>query len=323
MPQFSDDLFLGTSQTFMGIAQGAITNTIAGSITTTTMTVTQLLSGEPITVGQFVSGTGVTAGSYVTAFVTGTGGVGTYTVSASSSATGAITIYGSGNALLGDPAPMDLGVGPLGRVYVFDVIPQTASTSNIAATQTPTGASNLTLTAGAGVRSVTNKSGTTVFQLDCPRAVAVSLVTGGTARAYTITGFDYYGQAMSEVITSVAAATTNGKKAFYQIVSISGAGGSVTAVTVGTTTLLGLPVRVIDGGYLCHVGWNGGFAVDTGSLVVAATATATTTTGDVRGTFSPSTAPDGIKRLVLGIMLSGIAVGPNSTRTGALGVTQA
>ena len=323
MPQFSDDLFLGSSQTFMGIAQGAITNTFAGSITTTTMTVTQLLSGEPIVLGQFVSGTGVTAGSYVTAFGTGTGGTGTYTVSASSSATGAITIYGAGNAYLGDPAPMDLGVGPLGRVYVFDVVPQTASTSNIAATQTPAAAGNLTLTAGAGVKLITRGDGVTVYQLDCPRAVSVSLVTGGTARAYTISGYDYYGQAMSEVITSVAAATTNGKKAFYQITSISGAGASTTAVTVGTTQLLGLPVRVIDGGYIAHVGWNGGFALDTGTLAVAVTATATTTTGDVRGTFSPSSAPDGIKRLILGIMLPAIAVGPNATRTGALGVTQA
>jgi hypothetical protein len=56
---------------------------------------------------------------------------------------------------------------------------------------------------------------------------------------------------------------------------------------------------------------------------VAATVPATTTTGDVRGTFSPSNAPDGIKRLVIGIMLPAIAVGPQATRTGALGVTQA
>ena len=321
--QISDDLFLGTAQTFMGLANSSIENTVAGSITTTTLTVTQLLSGEPITLGQYVSGTGVTAGSYVTAFLTGVGGAGTYTVSASSSATGAITIYGSGNAYLGNPAPMDVGVGPVGRVYVFDVIPQTASTSNIAATQTPTGAGNLTLTAGAGVRVTTLADGTSAYQLDCPRAVSVSLVTGGTARAYTVTGYDYYGQAMSEVITSVAAATTNGKKAFYQISAVSGAGASTTAVTVGATQLLGLPVRVIDGGYICHVGWNGGFAVDTGNFAAAATATATTTTGDVRGTFSPSTAPDGIKRLVLGIMLPAIAAGPNATRTGALGVTQA
>jgi hypothetical protein len=128
---------------------------------------------------------------------------------------------------------------------------------------------------------------------------------------------------MSEVITSVASATTNGKKAFYQITSVSGAGASTTAVTVGTTQLIGLPVRVIDGSYICHVGWNSAFALDTGTLALAATMPATTTTGDVRGTFSPSSVPDGIKRLVIGIMLSGIAVGPNSTRVGALGVTQA
>jgi hypothetical protein len=323
MPQFSDDLFLGSAPTFMGTNKVANTSTFTGSVTTTTMTVTAMLSGDPIVLGQYVDGTGITNGSYITAFGTGIGGVGTYTVSASSAATGSITITASGNAGLNDPSAMDLGVGPLGRIYVFDVVPQAAATSNIAATQTPTGAGNLTLTAGAGVQSVVRSDGVTVLQLDCPRAVAVSLVVGGTARAYTISGYDYYGQPMSEVITSVAAATTNGKKAFYQIVSISGAGASTTAITVGTTQLIGLPVRVTDGGYLCHVGWNGGFALDTGTLAVAATATATTTTGDVRGTFSPSTAPDGIKRLVLGIMLPGIAVGPNSTRTGALGVTQA
>jgi hypothetical protein len=87
--------------------------------------------------------------------------------------------------------------------------------------------------------------------------------------------------------------------------------------------LLGIPVRVTSGVYLCHVGWSTGFAIDSGNLAAADTATATTTTGDVRGTFSPSSAPDGIKRLILGIMLPAISVGPNATRTGALGVTQA
>ena len=323
MPQFSDDLFLGSAPTFMGTGNTRTSASVTGSIATTVLTVTAVLSGDPLVVGQYIDGSGVTDGTYITSFGTGTGGVGTYNVSTSQTAS-STTIYAAGNALLGDPSPMDLGVGPLGRVYVFDVIPQAASTSNIAATQTPAAAGNLTLTAGAGVQRVVRADGVVVYQLDCPRAVAVSLVTGGTARAYTISGYDYYGQAMSEVITSVAAATTNGKKAFYQITSISGAGGgSVTAVTVGTTQLIGLPVRVIDGGYLCHVGWNGGFALDTGTLAVAVTTAATTTTGDVRGTFSPSSAPDGIKRLVLGIMLAGIAVGPNATRTGALGVTQA
>ena len=322
MPQFSDDLFLGSAPTFIGTGNTRTSALVTGSIATTVLTVTAVLSGDQLIVGQYIDGTGVTDGTYITAFGTGTGGIGTYTVSVSQTAS-STTITASGNGSLNDPSPMDLGVGPVGRIYVFDVIPQAASTTNIAASQTPTGASNLTLTAGAGVRSVTRIDGTTALQLDCPRAVAVSLVVGGTARAYTISGYDYYGQAMSEVITSVAAATTNGKKAFYQIVSIAGAGASTTAVTVGTTQLIGLPVRVIDGGYLARIGYNGVSAIDAGTFAAAATATATTTTGDVRGTYSPSSAPDGIKRLVIGILLAGIAVGPNSTRTGALGVTQA
>jgi len=43
----------------------------------------------------------------------------------------------------------------------------------------------------------------------------------------------------------------------------------------------------------------------------------------VRGTLTPSSAPDGVKRLVVGVFVPGIAVGPNATRLGALGVTQA
>ena len=123
MPQFSDDLFLGPAQTYMGVGNTNIEAVFLGSVTTTTLTITQQLSGDPIVLGQYISGTGITAGSYVTAFVTGTGGAGTYTVSASSSATGSINVFASGNALLGDPAPMELGVGPMGRTFMWDVIP--------------------------------------------------------------------------------------------------------------------------------------------------------------------------------------------------------
>ena len=50
------------------------------SIAATTMTVTSVASGT-IKVGMGISGSGVTAGTTVTAFVTGSGGTGTYTVS--------------------------------------------------------------------------------------------------------------------------------------------------------------------------------------------------------------------------------------------------
>ena len=131
MPQFSDDLYLGTCQTYMGVGNSPVSATFTGSIATTTLTVTALLSGDLVQIGQFVTGSSVTAGSYITAFVTGTGGTGTYTVSASSTAS-STTMYLSGNAAISDPSNMDLGVGPLGRVYVFDVIPETKSTTNVA-----------------------------------------------------------------------------------------------------------------------------------------------------------------------------------------------
>jgi hypothetical protein len=322
MPQFSDDLFLGAAQGYQGTGVYANSATFTGSIATTTLTVTAMLSGDPITVGMWLGGANVGTPCYITAFGTGSGGTGTYTVSASQTSASA-TVVGAGNALLGDPSPMDVGVGPLGRVYIWDSVPQALSAANIAASQTPAAAGSLTLTAGTSVKSVVTASGSTVLQLDCPRAVSVTQVTGGTARAFTVSGYDVYGQAMSEVITSVAAATTNGKKAFYQISGITVAGATTTAVTVGTTDILGAPVRILDLGYIVHAGYNNTLADNAGTAVAAATATATTTTGDVRGTFVPASATDGIKRLVMTIALPAIAVGPNATRTGAFGVTQA
>jgi hypothetical protein len=325
MPQFSDDLFLGPAQTSMGTGNRPYSTTFTGSIATTTLTVTAMLQGPPLVVGMFVDGSSVTDGTYITAFGSGTGGTGTYTVSASSSAS-STTMTAHGNIPFENPAPMDLGVGPVGRVYVFDVVPQTLVANNIAATQTPAAAGSLTLTAGTSVKSVILNNGTTVLQVDVPRALSVTTGAGSpTTRNFTVSGFDYYGQAMSEVIASSASASTavNGKKAFYQISGITVSGGTVVAITVGTTDIIGIPVRVFDAGYVASVKYNNTLAADAGTFVAAAMATATTTTGDVRGTYVPSGATDGLKRLVMTISLPAIAVGPNATRVGALGVTQA
>lgn len=326
MPQFSDDLFLGSAPTAMGTASYPTSGTFTGSIATTgggTLTVTAVLQGDPISIGQWVNGTGVTAGTYITGYGTGTGGVGTYTVNVSQTAS-STTIYTQGQAILGDPSLMDTGIGPMGRIYTFDCVPLTANTANICASQTPAGAGSLSLltTSLLGGKYIIRPDGVAVVQLDCPRAVAVTLAASGTPTTITVTGYDQYGQRMSEAVTSVANATTNMKKAFYQISGVTTSAATAQAITIGTTQLIGLPVRVTNGVYLCHVGWNSGFAIDSGTLAVADTATATTTTGDVRGTFSPTTAPDGIKRLVLGIMLPAIAAGPNATRIGAFGVNQ-
>jgi hypothetical protein len=320
MPQFSDDLFLGPAQTYMGTGIRPYTTTFTGSMSGTTLTVTVLGQGAPIVVGMYVDGSSVTDGTYITGFGTGTGGLGTYTINQSVTAS-STAMYAHGNIQFDDPAPMDLGIGPIGRMYVWDVIPQAAVTNNIAASQTAAAAGAVTLTAGTSARSVVRNDGTTVIQLDLPRAVKVNCST--TARAFTVSGYDYYGQAMSEVITVATAATAvTGKKAFFQI---SGAtiAGSATAVVIGTSDVLGLPVRVFNVAYVSSVKSNSTLAQDAGTFVAADTAVATTGTGDVRGTYVPATASDGICRTVMAIALPAIAVGPNATRVGALGVTQA
>jgi hypothetical protein len=323
MPQYSDDLFLGPAQTYMGTGIRPYTTTFTGTISTTTLNVTALLQGAPLVLGMYVDGSSVTDGSYITAFGTGTGGTGTYTLSASSTVSSATTMIAHTNIPFDNPSPMSIGVGPLGRVYVWDIVPQAAVTNNIAASQTATTTNQaLTLTAGTSAKSVITNTGATVIQLDLPRAVKVNCAT--TARAFTVSGYDYYGQAMSEVITVATAGTAvTGAKAFYQISGVTIA-GSATTVVVGTGDVFGCPVRFIDKSYVVRYGWNNATTDDTsGTLTVADTATATTGTGDVRGTFAPSTAADGIKRAVVTLALPAIAVGPNATRVGALGVTQA
>lgn len=320
MPQFSDDLFLGPAQTYMGTGIRPYTTTFTGSMSSTTLTVTALLQGAPIIVGMYVDGSSVTDGTYITAFGTGTGGTGTYTINQSVTAS-STTMTAHGNIAFDDPSPMDLGIGPVGRVYIWDVIPQAAVTNNIAASQAPSGASSLTLTAGTSAKSVVRNDGTTVIQLDCPRAVKVNCST--TARAFTVSGYDYYGQAMTETITvAVAGTAVTGKKAFFQVSGVTIA-GSATAAVVGTSDVLGIPVRVFNVAYVVSVKSNSTLAQDAGTFVAADMTTASATTGDVRGTYTPATASDGIVRTVMTISLPGIAVGPNATRTGALGVTQA
>jgi hypothetical protein len=415
MPQYSDDLFLGPAQTYMGTGIRPYTTTATGGTGSTslaTLTVTAVGFGAPITVGMYVDGSSVTDGTYITAFGTGTGGAGTYTLNQAINIANTTALTLHGNINFDNPSPMSLGVGPLGRIYVWDAIPQALVANNIAASQTPVAAASLTLTAGTSVRSVTTTGGATVLQLDLPRAVKVTTGTatgsalasvattgtggqisytsnasvftgqrvtvsgtaGGTGsitgysnpttyiltavtattatltttagaavasvagtisgltftlgaapQTVTVSGFDYYGQAMSEAITSSVAVSTavSGKKAFYLVSSITTSGATGTALTVGTTDILGLPVRVTNVAYVASVKSNSTLAQDTGTFVAADTATATTTTGDVRGTYTPATASDGIVRTVMGILLPAIAVGPNATRVGALGVTQA
>lgn len=69
-----------------------VVTTVVGGISGTTLTVASVTSGPALRVGSVLSGSGVTGGTTITALGTGTGGAGTYTVSASQTVSGGTTI---------------------------------------------------------------------------------------------------------------------------------------------------------------------------------------------------------------------------------------
>ena len=230
----------------------------------------------------------------------------------------------SGKVNADGPGVMELGVGPMGRVYIFDVVPVALNLSGIAAAQAVAGAANLTLTTAAtGVTYSTLPNGTPLLNLDVGRNVDIlSSSASDTAVVITVYGYDMYGQAMSEAITTNGTTRVAGKKAFKSVYRVASGGAAVGNISVGFGDVIGLPYRVTTRDYITF-NYNATVGLLTAVTVADTTATATTTTGDVRGTITLATAANGTKRLVATIALPAIACGPNATRIGALGVTQA
>lgn len=238
---------------------------------------------------------------------------------------------------------------------VIDQVPYTATVNNIAAAQTATAGTALTLvtasatgiTAGAQVvRADTGAlvtgllaidsamttigfgSSNTIQIWDPTKAISrnIRIVCNGADQTgtFVVRGYDLYGQPMSETIAGVAAtpATTvavAGIKAFKYISSVTPAGTvNSTGVTVGTGDVIGLPLRADRFPELSVYLGNTAIAASTG-FTAAVTSTATATSGDVRGTYGLQTSSNGVLRL--SVYQSPQAANCSSV-TGLLGVTQ-
>jgi hypothetical protein len=240
---------------------------------------------------------------------------------------GPVFIGGPGRNTSG-PSAMELGVGPLGRCYCFDAVPAasntTSSQNEICTTANlPTGA--LVLTAnGTTTLAGTDNNGNAIVILDCERTVAIYSAADLSSKTMTISGYDRYGQPVSQAITCPNATTVQTTKTFKSIKSVSSSGAIASACVVGIGTGIGLPYRLTDLGYVMTATYNQTAIVVSSTLVKVAdtTATATTSTADVRG-YVITGQTDGTKRLVVNYMLPALASGPNATRIGAAGVTQA
>lgn len=188
-------------------------------------------------------------------------------------------------------------------IYVYDFVPAALSTTAVAASQAVAAAGNLTLAA---------------LTIDYPRAVQiVSAGAGDTTQTALVTGKDVYGVSMSELIAFNGTTPVLGKKAFASISSVYVSAATAGNVSVGTTDIFGLPYAVGTRNYA--ITFDNGAQVTTGTFTAAVTTSpATTTTGDVRGTWDPATAANGTVRFTVWIFVKDA-----DTATGLYGVTQA
>lgn len=251
----------------------------------------------------------------------------------------------------GSPA---VGWGPgVTAIPVLDVVPATLTAGAVAAAANVTSGTAMTLvsttangvTVGAsvvnaltgvkvtGLLAIGGAAGTVSFgqsgaiQFWDPtkalaRAISITGVSGGAGGAFKIAGFDVYGFPMNETITAAAgAATTNGKKAWKYITSVTPQFTDAHNYSVDTTDIIGFPLRVDEWPY---VEVFDGAATPTlvtsaTGFVAAVTTTASATTGDVRGTYALQSASDGTKRVVLFVTPSTANIGSTA---GLVGVAQ-
>jgi hypothetical protein len=195
-----------------------------GSISSTTLTVTQVKSGT-LAIGQQVFGSGVATGTIITGLGTGTGGTGTYTVN-NSQTTSATNLNSAATAA-------------------------TFTASIAGNVMTVTAVASGTLYPGQTVQGTTVANGTVITALGGSAAISFSITAGGTGYAVgdtiTVTGGVYSQQATYTVATvavGVVTGLTTVSNGVYTIVpgtpsntTTSGNGTGLTlTLTFGTGT---------------------------------------------------------------------------------------
>lgn len=239
-----------------------------------------------------------------------------------------------------------------GRMAAIQAVPATLAANNIGASAVPVSGTAFTLVSatGAGITAgvsitradtgvtvsnllaIDGAAGTVNFGADTSqtrmwnpatllartvRIVSVGNDSGGT---FTVRGYDIYGYPMTETITGANAGTANGVKAFKYIVSVTPGGTmSGSAITIGTTDVIGLPFRadyVNETEISMADAW---ITAVTGFTAAVTTSPATATTGDVRGTYALQTASNGTRRLA--VFQSPLLTNIDSV-AGLFGVTQ-
>jgi hypothetical protein len=220
---------------------------------------------------------------------------------------------------LGSPIPLD--ADSLIKAATAAELPTSGSITYSAGTATtPQDTANVTTASLVDYTGTTN----TVLTLDVPRNVTLAVTHSSSIASGTclVSGFDEYKQPLSELVTIAAAGTSSaysGKKAFKYIKSITftaSADMQANTINVGHGDVLGLPYKIAAVADVFQVYRND--VKDTSATITAGvTTTASTTTGDTRGTVATGIATDTTSVIVWA------AINDPNTVTGLRGATQA
>lgn len=262
-----------------------------------------------------------------------------------------------GNAGSSAQAPNSLGFQGVTNIPTVNAVPAALNAILIAASQTPTSGTALTLftTSNTGLTVLSaaltvypsnnavpsgalvldGQPSTVVFEKNFSASGGVQLYdpTKSLARCvtirnngndgsgtYTVKGYDIYGYAMSEAITGGNSTTVTGKKAWKFVTSVTPSGTiNSTSVAVGTSDVYGFPIRA-DGYNDLEIVWAGANITSSTGFTAAVTTAATSTTGDVRGTYKLQVAADGTSTLTI---FETPRVANLGSVSGLFGVTQA
>jgi hypothetical protein len=169
----------------------------------------------------------------------------------------------------------------MGLVMVNLGSPAASAANSVVLSQNCTAATGL----ATGINGATASGG--VATLDVPRALVAAWTNTAVV---TITGTDEYGRVIRQ--SSASGTSLTGTKAFRTVTGVS-TSADITGLTVGTGKVLGLPVFLPGAGHVIRELQDGAVAT-AGTVVPGVRATATATTGDVRGTYAPNGTPDGV-----------------------------
>ena len=238
------------------------------------------------------------------------------------------------------------------EIITLNVVPAAAATGAIAAAQNVTSGTAMTLpsTTANGVTvasSVTNfntglnvtgllaiggptgrvkfGSSGTIQLWDSTtmlsRVLSITGVASGTGGAFKIAGYDVYGVPMTETITVGAGVNTvSGLKAWKYVASVTPQFTDAHTYSVNTTDVIGFPLASYYFGDLFINYPSLGITASTGYLPAVTTSPATSTTGDVRGTYALQSASNGTNRIII---TQTPLIANIGSITGLFGVTQA